>query len=806
MKHFLAIMSIFSLLGFYGKPVHSQLDGQVAINPSVIPQFVDPLPHFAGKRVDASGGKLVIRYQPTKQIAVSTGTVLVNGTVGVTPGAGVGRYWGYSVSKDGKHFTPPNWPSFSIEARRGKPVKVVYENKLGGETYASVNLIVDQTLHWADPLMEMNSMLMSPYTGPVPVAPHLHGGEVPSESDGGPNSWFTPGYSIRGPSWKMGVDQNYIYPNTQEEATLWFHDHGMGVTRLNVYAGLAGFYLLRGPQEEKNKLPGWKGDDLVQEIAPKGASGTFNPKPYLPEIEIAIQDRMFDKTGALYFPSMGPNPMVHPFWTPEFIGDIITVNGKTWPYLSVAPRKYRFRLMNGSHARFYEMKIKGSKSDRYGPPIVQIGTDGGLLDAPVVMDKLLLAPGERADIVIDFSKLAPGSVWTLHNTAKAPYPDGTSPISSTTGRLMQFVVNGKMVSADKHSKSGVDKSRVPQSLRSKPLVKLTNFAGKTTLSPTIKRQLTLNEVMGMDGPLEVLVNNSKYDMNGMMTPGLGETESPIEGTTELWQIINTTADAHPIHIHLVQFQLVGRQAFNLENYEGVYDDAFPGEEYEPAVGPPLDYNKPNGDGAVGGNPAVSPFLEGKVRSANPNERGWKDTYVAYPGEVTTFVIRFAPTDIRVDAPKSSLLFAFDPGKGPGYVWHCHIIDHEDNEMMRPYTVISSPSRSKFHLADKSDSEKESDEQDSEDNELNASLRFTLDQNFPNPFSEETQIRFSVPESMPIRLTLFNQQGKTIKILINNVAPAGNNTVKINRSGLVKGIYFYQLKAGSHVETKKMIIN
>ena len=119
MKHFYSIMAVFSLLGFYGKPVQGQLPGQAAIDPSSIPQFVDPLPHFAGNRVDASGGKLVIRYQPTQQVAVSTGAVLVNGTVGVTPGAGMGRYWGYSISNDGKHFTPSHWPAYSIDARQG---------------------------------------------------------------------------------------------------------------------------------------------------------------------------------------------------------------------------------------------------------------------------------------------------------------------------------------------------------------------------------------------------------------------------------------------------------------------------------------------------------------------------------------------------------------------------------------------------------------------------------------------------------------------------------------------------------------
>ncbi|TFH34879.1 MAG: hypothetical protein E4G95_07620, partial [Bacteroidia bacterium] len=391
----------------------SQLPNQIPLNPKSIPQFVDPLPHFANNRVDASGGMLTVRYMPLMHVAVSTGTVLANGTVGkLNPDAGRTRYWGYSVT-NGTVTTPPYWPAFTIEAQRGTPVNVVYENNLGGETYESVNLFADQTLHWADPMMQMGPTNLAPYTGPIPVSPHLHGGEVPSESDGGPDSWFTPGYAETGPSWGLdGTDHIYDYPNTQEAATLWWHDHALGVTRLNVYAGLAGFYFLRGDEEENAMLPGWSGDNLVQEVAPVGSSGTFENLPYLPEIEVVFQDRMFDNNGALYFPNLPPNPE-HPFWTPEFIGDIITVNGKTWPYLSVAPRKYRFRLLNGSNARFYEMWLQDLVSGAMGPKIVQIGTDGGLLDAPVaIAGRLLLAPGERADVIIDFSQSAPNQVWT----------------------------------------------------------------------------------------------------------------------------------------------------------------------------------------------------------------------------------------------------------------------------------------------------------------------------------------------------------------------------------------------------------
>lgn len=816
MKKVYSFLAIFvSCLFFISQNNYGQLPGQLPLSPKRIPQFVDPLPHFAGNRVDASGGNLVIRYEPTTQIAVSTGTVLATGTVGLlNPNIGRGRYWGYSVSTDGINFTPAYWPAFSIVAKQGIPVNVTYENNLGGETYASVNLIADQTIHWAAPL-GMNMMDMTPYTGPVPVVPHLHGGEVASESDGGPEAWFTPGYAITGQSWgNNGTDQNYYYPNSQEAATLWWHDHALGVTRLNVYAGLAGFYFLKGADEENDHLPGWSGDDLVQEVAPVGTSGVFNLQPYLPEIEIVFQDRMFDTQGGLYYPNLPTNPMVHPFWTPEFIGDVITVNGKTWPYLSVAPRKYRFRLLNGSNARFYEIQLQGTAGGTALPTIVQVGTEGGLLDAPVPINGLLLlAPGERADIVIDFTKSKPGQVWTFTNSARAPYPKGSPPSGSTTGRLMQFVVNGKMVSAGNPLIAGTDKSLVPVSLRSTPLVRLTNFAGgiNVTPAPTVKRQLTLNEVMGMGGPLEILVNNSKW-----VAP---ITENPTEGTTEIWQIINTTADAHPMHLHLVQFQLVSRQPYNVSNYMKAYTASFPGGTfggvtylpgvYIPGYGPPAAYGTLNTDGALGGNPAVTPYLSKSIRFANPNEQGWKDTYIAYPGEITTFVIRYAPTNIPVNAPVSQLLFSFNPALGPGYVWHCHIIDHEDNEMMRPYQVLPSPARpvalmakrlSSLGTAAAKGSSLITSEQVSE--KINGAK---LDQNYPNPFSGETEIRFTLPETTRIQLTLYNSVGQPVKELIDGLAPAGVNTVRLDAGNLKGGIYYYQLKSGNSQQVKKMII-
>lgn len=663
---------------------------QIPLNPKNIKKFVDPLPHFANARVQA-GDVLTISMENHVQ-KILPAAMYPAGVAGT-------NVWAYKITKPDGTTYGPLYPAFTIEAVRGAGLTVNYINNLTNDLYRL--LTVDQTLHWADPLGNgHNPGVMCPmppavpgpndpiwcqyYTGPVPAVPHLHGGEVPSWSDGGPDAWFTPGMAYVGPAWNNGVSDHYWYPNTQEAATLWFHDHALGVTRLNVYAGLAGFYLLRD---------GW-------DTGVPGTGANFPAGRY--EIELAIQDRMFDVNGQLLFPDIGLNPE-HPFWVPEFVGDTIVVNGKTWPYLRVEPRRYRFRILNGSNARFYELFLLNPTTKVMGPTIYQIGTDGGLLATPVPIDpnvgplkKLVLGPGERADVIIDFANYA-GQTLILRNTGNTPYPKGAPPNGSTVGQIMQFRVNLPL--------SGPDTSYNPatgQTPRSSPIVFLTNKAGALApgVVPDARRLLTLNEVMGMGGPLEVLVNNTKW--TGMrMTPagmepipgavpdGQGNyvTELPRVGSTEVWQIVNLTADAHPMHFHLVQFQLVSRQNFNVNTYTTAYNAAFPGGMFMGGYGPPLDYFTGNPN-ALGGNPDITPFLQGPVRRPNANELGWKDTVIMYPGQVTTVVVRWAPTDIAAGATAAGVnQFAFDPTEGPGYVWHCHIVDHEDNEMMRPQKVV-----------------------------------------------------------------------------------------------------------------------
>jgi spore coat protein A len=799
--------------------------GQVPISPMSVLKFVDPLPHFAypGARVDATnpGTPLTIEMTTVDEQAISTGTMLPNG-VTVSPTAGLTHVWGYRIS-NGTVSRGPHWPAYTIVAKRGVPLDVLYLNNIT-ESYSAVNIAVDQTLHWA-----IMNYSFDPYLGDVPLVPHLHGGEVPSWSDGGPDAWFTPNGGMGGNGALTNV---YHYPNTQEPATLWIHDHALGLTRVNVYAGLAGFYFLKDDSEDLLHLPGWSGDNMVQEI--DKISGLPHGDPYLPEVEVVVQDRMFDQNGQLYFPAGipggAPNPTVHPFWIPEFVGDIVTVNGKTWPYMSVAPRKYRFRFLNGSNARFYELWLQNLPTGIKGPIIWQIGTDGGLLDAPVAIDpnlggKLLMAPGERFDLVIDFGSVpnpdpaSPYAVWTIRNSGRTPYDKGAPPNGSTMGQILQFVVDGQLVGDDNSVITG----------RTTPLEKLADFNTGLPLVPFQRqRQLTLNEVMGLGGPLEVLVNNTKWGGHStrpyddfVQDPYGGSnnlfSEIMTEGQTEVWQIINLTADAHPIHLHLVQFQLLSRQNFNTTRYNKVYNAAFVAGGnplgFVGGWGPPLNYFTGNDTSGVnwtpylGGNPNVTPYLQNGARPALPNERGWKDTFIMLPGQVTTVIARWTPTDATASGHN---YFDFDPSVGPGYVWHCHIIDHEDNEMMRPYAVnadgpagrLEAPPYPGYNFTHPFDGfARRGGNAPSEPVAIPAS--FVLSQNYPNPFNARTLIQYSLPQATHVSLDIYDILGRKVRNLVDSDQEPGQFQVSVNAGDFASGVYFYKLQAGDFSETKRM---
>ena len=649
-----------------------------------IPKFVEPVPVFG----PASGGALP-RVDGTKPLTATMREFSQQILPAANPALGVAGYpmtmvWGYELF-DGLVTAAAHYPAVTIESQRNTTTSVKYVNNLVNPILQQY-LTVDQTVHWADPLgvgCAMNPAAagcFSPFSGPVPTVVHLHGGEVPSAFDGGPDAWFTPNKAQVGPGF---VTDTYTYPNRQEPTTLFFHDHALGTTRLNVYAGLVGFYLLRDAATE----------------------GALNLPGGPHELELVIQDKQFDTSGQLLFPDGSPaglngpppNPTIHPFWNPEFFGDVMLVNGKSWPFLNVEPRRYRLRLLNGSNARVLTLSFQTIKGQ--GAPVMwQIGTDGGLLNKPVKLSQLTIAPGERADVIVDFGGIKAGAQYIVRNSAKAPFPAGTSPDPQTVGQVMMINVALPL--------SGVDNSFNPAAagamLRPAPMVALAS--GITATTPV--RRLTLNEVATATGPREVILNNTRW-----MAP---ISENPRVGNTEVWEIINTTGDTHPIHIHLVQFQILSRQAYQASKYMKAYSAAFPGGVspldgltyaaglYIPGFGPPMAYGNCNSglaNAVCGGNPSVTPFLIDGPKPPDANEAGWKDTVRMNPGEVTRVVVRWAPQGVAAGAVAAGTnLYAFDPTAaigttdafgfpgGPGYVWHCHILDHEDNEMMRPYMV------------------------------------------------------------------------------------------------------------------------
>lgn len=600
-----------------------------AVSMAAAPPPPPPGPSLPGTMIPKYVNQLLIppAYQPTVVTDPVTGDMIRHDyTVDVSqfqeqvlpaplPQTTVWGYGGMVSTPSGPVYLR-NSPAATFEATRGIPVRVTWQNNITGPHL----LPVDPTLHWADPNdmdMPMASFPAYPPGFPlaqsmVPIVTHLHGGEDRSDSDGNPNAWWT-NSGVTGPAYSGNV---FDYPNAQQPTTLWYHDHTLGMTRLNTMAGLAGFYLLRDPADT---------------IAPLLPSGQY-------EVPLAIQDRSFNADGSIWYPTVGINPTIHPYWVPEFFGDSIIVNGRAWPNFNVEPRQYRFRVLNGSTARFYNLSLSNNQT------FTQIGSDGGYLPAPAVMNSLLIAPGERADILIDFSKLAPGTKVVLNNDAKTPYPAGAPVNTKTTGRIMQFTVAAA---------PAVAPTALPAALNTMPVL--------TPNKPV--RTVTLNEVMGPAGPAEVLLNGQKW--------AAPITENPQVGSTEDWQVVNMTADTHPMHWHLVQFQVVSRQTFNVKQYTKAWTAL---NDVPPLAAPTVPL-------------AAAPYLSGKATLPAANEMGWKDTVRANPGEVLTVRIRWAPQDAAGAAPGLNQ-YPFDPTLGPGYVWHCHIIDHEDNEMMRPLVVTS----------------------------------------------------------------------------------------------------------------------
>ncbi len=635
------------------------------LNPNLVPKYQTPLliPPVMPKAgtIVAKGGKNIDYYEISmKQFQQQ---ILPAGFPATT-------VWGYgavsSASKRG--LLVHNAPSLTIEAKWNRPVQVKWINDLkdANNNFLPHLLPVDQTLHWANPpggTLHRDSRpsfteTPGPYDGPVPIVTHVHGAVgVGDESDGYAEAWYLPnanlpmGYASEGTWYNFFKDKAaasfgatwgpgfavFQYPNENRASTIWYHDHALGMTRLNVYAGPAGFYIIRG---------GPAGDDAVLDSrsgrtailpgpAPKENDKFPSNKTYY-EIPIVIQDRSFNADGSLFYPNTReffdeftgpfiPFTDVSPIWNPEFFGNVMMVNGNTWPFQTVEQRRYRLRFLNGCQSRFLILDF----SNIPGVEVWQIGNEGGFLTSPINISSdhgnhLLIGLAERADLIVDFTNVPVGNYVLGNIGPDEPFGGGEPPDDfdladpETTGQVMEF----RLVHA-----AQIDETTPPMFLQLPSIPALPE--------PVRIRPLALLEEMSMvwDGPAAALLGNvseTGIPMQKMWADDV--TENPNVGDTEVWEFYNLTADAHPMHIHEIVFEVIDRERLVLE----------------------------------GEHPSIPVQLTGDVRPAEPWESGFKDTVISYPGEVTRVRGRFLTAG--------------------QFVWHCHIVEHEDNEMMRPYRI------------------------------------------------------------------------------------------------------------------------
>jgi spore coat protein A len=454
---------------------------------------------------------------------------------------------------------------------------------------------------------------------------HVHGGHNLQQYDGGPENWITPGKS-----------KTYYYPNLADATMAWYHDHAIGVTRTNAYAGLAALYFIRDNWEDNLNIP----------------KGAF-------EIPLVLQDKAFFNDGGtlrLWY----PNP-----WVPEAFGNAMMVNAQLWPVLEVEPRRYRFRMLNACNARFLNLRISDAPdlwTDR--DPNVQtripnsvlsfwqIGAEGGFLPGVAKANSILLGNAERADVIVDFKGME-GRELYLSNDAASPYAPGEPPLDPDSPdpnpvladpiplavnvmQLMKFKVK---------TRSSADRTIIPMSPR--PVTKLVPNA------KTVKRHITLVErPYGDQGFMKVLVNNRDFVVNGSPM-ALVITEQPKLGATEIWQYINLTPDTHPMHMHHSFFQVLNRQKLTLN------PNFVDGPEETRYL-----YGVDGGGGQIVTTGEIDPkYLTGPAMQPLANETGWKDTAKMNPGEVTRVIIKFEHFTGR-------------------FVYHCHILEHEENDMMQ----------------------------------------------------------------------------------------------------------------------------
>jgi len=599
---------------------------QVPLDPATIPKFAHelPIPRVYAPTVirDASGK--VIRHEYTVAVQKTTVQMLPPGFPATTVMA-----YGGTVKVPGSTATEfaRTSPGPVFDNTRGIPAIVHWRNEVTGPHF----MPIDPTLNWANPALKESPTGLSTFPGfdpfpianfngdqPVAMVTHNHGLVVVPQNDGIADEWFTNSFQ-RGPGF---VTRDYFKPNDQPSTQLFYHDHTMGITRLNVYSGLVGTaYFIRDPN---NPL------DQPSSTLPRGEF----------EIPLLISDREFFTDGELNFPRGGEDAanIKNAFWTPGGDGDVILVNGKVWPNLNVQRRQYRFRTLAAGNGRQFVIQL-----DNNGTvvPFTLIGSDGGYLPQPKTVNSVTIAITERADILVDFSQFPAGTQIIMRNVND----DIDDP--NLDGVIMRFTVQNS------------------QAVRPPAVPPLIARAALPTDAP--KRIKTAH--IHFDADDDQLRSLDGLDFTSPTT------EYPLIGSTEEWDVVNGGGSFHQIHIHLIEFQLINRQAIDLDGYM-------------------KQWHLLNGHLPVS-RPIVvdpTPFLIGDPIAPEPYETGWKDTLLARPGEVMRLVTRWAPQEIATGgvAPGQNKfpIEPVSPTTDAWYLWHCHVLGHEDNDMMRKMPLVN----------------------------------------------------------------------------------------------------------------------
>jgi spore coat protein A len=570
---------------------------------------------------------------------------------------GIGKktpVWGYGNYEGVAAGLPVTFPGRTIEVQRNQTIKVNWVNNLmaADGTPLPHLLPIDQTI------------TMQNVTTGVPIAVHHHGGDQAFEFDGGPDQWVTPvrvqtGPAVNAPGAQPNADKDglsYTYDNPQEASLTWYHDHAEGVTRINAYAGLAGLYVIRDANEAAL---------IAANAIPSGDK----------EVALVLQDRCFAADGSMAYaadPAQNPAwvdpvtgvvtvpagfPADNPTHMPEMFGDVMMVNGVAWPNYDVEAAQYRVRLLNGSDARFYTLNFGAA-------PVWHIGTELGFLNAPVPAASVTISPGERIDLVVDFSKLF-GQRVEVTNSAATPFPAG-APVAVGSGAdvMMRFSVvktpaaaAAAAPAATKGGRGGRGGNGGGQKPKPVDIAKTRTLRGLSPDTPVlpavaaVPRGATVRRILlgeGSDEYGRIMPLLGTYDPTGVNNHGtLGfndpATETPQLGSNEVWEFWNTTVDSHPVHIHLVKFRILSRQAFTGTIVNTAMNNGWTGVQLQPGA-----------------------RLNRRAMTVPAFENGWKDTVICPPGQVTRVLMSFNR-----------------PGK---FVYHCHILSHEEHDMMRWFVV------------------------------------------------------------------------------------------------------------------------